>query len=484
MLPLTRTLKIYKTALQFVVDFLFVNFSIGLLYLFRFKIFNNRFEETIQRLTSWEYFWFGIYFSLAVSLVYSCIGVYEINRKKTAFNQFLDVAVGIFLVVFALISFFFFFEFNTDIFPRGVPISRFILFSIGFVGVFFVLLGRSLFWTFSKVLQSYGVGKIKISIIGEDNSEMLKYFQKQTHIDQIFSYPVLNFETMNQLKLKIINKEVDEIYMFCEHSSVLEGKLAWYSERYKVNFVFAPQGFGRFQFFDLHPRRVNGKLFLEVLHSNIDGWRVLLKRLFDIVFACAFLVVFSPVFLVIAVAIYWQDQAPVLYFSDRVGPNGKTFKLWKFRRLQYQFCTGLGKDTDTTSLEYEQKLIEQKDMRNDGVLYKIQNDPRNTAVGRFIEKTSLDELPQFVNVLLGNMSVVGPRPHQPREVAKYNNDHYKVLNIKPGITGMAQINGRSDLKFDQEVELDCWYIEHWSFWLDIWIIIKTPFILLFGRHKN
>jgi lipopolysaccharide/colanic/teichoic acid biosynthesis glycosyltransferase len=104
-------------------------------------------------------------------------------------------------------------------------------------------------------------------------------------------------------------------------------------------------------------------------------------------------------------------------------------------------------------------------------------------VGKFIEKYSLDELPQFINVLLGNMSVVGPRPHQPREVAKYANHHFKVLNIKPGITGLAQINGRSDLSFEDEVSYDTFYVEHWSFWLDLWIVCCTPFVILFKSHK-
>ena len=115
---------------------------------------------------------------------------------------------------------------------------------------------------------------------------------------------------------------------------------------------------------------------------------------------------------------------------------------------------------------------------------QIQNDPRSTKIGQFLEKTSLDEIPQFINVLIGNMSVVGPRPHQPREVAKYENSHYKVLNIKPGITGMAQVNGRSDLKFEQEVDLDCQYLENWTFWLDLKIIVMTPIVLLFKRHKG
>jgi exopolysaccharide biosynthesis polyprenyl glycosylphosphotransferase len=484
MLPLTRTFKIYKTAIQFLVDFLFLNLSTGLMYLFRFKIFPAKFDETIQRLSGWEYLYFGIIFSLGVIVVYALLGVYEIHRKKSIPNQILDLTLGVFWVVFTIISFFFFYEFNTELFPNGVPVSRFILLTLGFVGVFFVLCGRTLVWMTFKVLQSYGIGRIKIALVGQHVKETYKFFKKQSHIEQIYHYPVLSLKTLDQLKLKIINKEISEIYTFGEQSGNFEGQLAWYAERYKVNFAFAPEGFGRFQFFDLYPRRINGKLFLEILHSNIDGWRVIFKRLFDIVFASCFLLIFSPIFVIIALAIYLEDQAPVLYFSDRVGPDGKTFKLWKFRRLKYSYCTGLGKASDEKSLEYEQELIKQNDMRQDGILYKIHDDPRNTKVGRFIEKTSLDELPQFVNVLLGNMSVVGPRPHQPREVAKYNNEHYKVLNIKPGITGLSQINGRSDLKFDQEVELDCYYIEHWSFSLDIWIIIKTPFVLLFGKHKN
>ena len=101
-----------------------------------------------------------------------------------------------------------------------------------------------------------------------------------------------------------------------------------------------------------------------------------------------------------------------------------------------------------------------------------------------MEKTSLDELPQFFNVLLGNMSLVGPRPHQPREVAQYQKHHQRVLDIKPGITGLAQISGRSDLSFDQEVELDTYYIENWSLLLDLRILLKTPFVVLFRKHRN
>ncbi|HLB50959.1 MAG TPA: sugar transferase, partial [Patescibacteria group bacterium] len=118
-----------------------------------------------------------------------------------------------------------------------------------------------------------------------------------------------------------------------------------------------------------------------------------------------------------------------------------------------------------------------------GPLYKIKNDPRKTMIGRFIERYSIDELPQFFNVLNGEMSLVGPRPHQEREVEKYKEYHRRLLTINPGVTGMAQISGRSDLDFEDEYRLDVYYIENWSLWLDILIMLKTLGVI-FSRRKN
>ena len=119
-----------------------------------------------------------------------------------------------------------------------------------------------------------------------------------------------------------------------------------------------------------------------------------------------------------------------------------------------------------------------------GPLVKIQDDPRITKVGKITRKFSIDELPEFFLVLNGTMSLVGPRPHLPEEVDKYKPEHRKVLTIKPGITGMAQTSGRADLDFDDEVRLDTYYIEHWSPWLDLYILLKTPFVVLFKKGEN
>jgi exopolysaccharide biosynthesis polyprenyl glycosylphosphotransferase len=481
MLPLTRNLKIWKTAAQALVDFLFVNIAIGCLYLYRFRYFANNFDEPKQKMTSLEYLQFSLIFSIIVMAAFALIGVYESNRKKRILKSISDACFGVFVVIFGLITFLFFNEFNRVLFPEGVPISRFILGGTGVASVLMILVGRILFWLIDRVLYAYGIGKVNVVIIGDEAKSLTKHLKNQSNISNVYEYDNLTLETLNELQQKIQANQIDEIFTFDNQSDLLQGKLAWFAQRYKINFVFAPEGFGRFEFYDLQPRRINDQLFLEILHSNITGWRIVFKRLFDILFAGIFLIVFSWLYAIIAILIKLEDSGPIFYKSERIGPDGKVFQLWKFRRLKQEFCT-----TSNTieNLKYEQDLIELLDVRNDGILYKIQNDPRSTRIGKFLERTSLDEIPQFINVFVGNMSVVGPRPHQPREVAKYQNDHYKVLNIKPGITGMAQINGRSDLKFEQEVDLDCQYLENWTFWLDIKIIIMTPIVLIFKRHKG
>ena len=133
------------------------------------------------------------------------------------------------------------------------------------------------------------------------------------------------------------------------------------------------------------------------------------------------------------------------------------------------------------AIERERALIQEKSIKS-GPIYKIVDDPRVTPFGRFIRRWSIDELPQFLNVILGNMSIVGPRPHQPREVAGYQGPEREVLTLKPGITGLAQISGRSDLSFEEEMRLDVFYVEHWNPWIDAIICLKTPFIL-FKKRK-
>ena len=152
-----------------------------------------------------------------------------------------------------------------------------------------------------------------------------------------------------------------------------------------------------------------------------------------------------------------------------MGQGGKPFRYFKFRSMRDK----------VHSMRYTQLALQ--DSRRGTPLVKIKNDPRITRVGRFIRAFSIDELPELFLVLAGRMSLVGPRPHLPEEVEKYKPEQRKVMTVKPGITGMAQISGRADLAFDDEVRLDVHYIEHWNPWLDLYILFKTPWVVLFKK---
>ena len=177
-----------------------------------------------------------------------------------------------------------------------------------------------------------------------------------------------------------------------------------------------------------------------------------------------------------------KKAGPIIYKNERIGGDGKKFDVFKFRYMKWEMCTDPNTKEGRKAIEYEKELIAKKSLRK-GPLYKIKNDPRKTKVGAFIEKYSIDELPQFFNVLKGDMSLVGPRPHQQREVEKYSEYHRRLLTIKPGVTGMAQVSGRSDLQFEDEYKLDVYYIENWSLWQDIQICLKTV-LVLFKRRRN
>lgn len=220
---------------------------------------------------------------------------------------------------------------------------------------------------------------------------------------------------------------------------------------------------------------------VELKRTSLDGWGRIFKRTFDLLVGGVSCVVLLPIMAVIALAIKLDSKGPVFYKNQRVGKGGNFFFVYKFRRLKQEFCTGPGYDKDGKAANLEKELIA-KHSHREGPLYKISKDPRSTRVGAFLEKTSLDELPQFFNVLGGTMSLVGPRPHQPREVDLYQRHQKRVLAIKPGVTGLAQISGRSDLDFEEEVRLDSYYIENWSIRMDLAVLFKTPFAML-RKHK-
>ena len=208
-----------------------------------------------------------------------------------------------------------------------------------------------------------------------------------------------------------------------------------------------------------------------------QGARIV-KRAFDIFVAAAALVLLSPLWILTALLIKLDSRGPVLYKQERVGMDGRIFLFLKFRTMR------AGAD-DREHREYQRRYIEGRPDTNMGdsrrPVYKLHDDPRVTRTGRWLRRTSLDELPQLLNVLRGDMSVVGPRPPIPYEVEAYELWHRKRLDMKPGMTGLWQVSGRNRLSFDEMVRLDLFYIENWSLWLDLKIMLRTLPVLLRGE---
>ncbi len=195
--------------------------------------------------------------------------------------------------------------------------------------------------------------------------------------------------------------------------------------------------------------------------TPLDGWGRVLKRACDIIASLLMLLLLSPVLFIIAIIIVIDSGFPVFYISRRTGELGeRPVPVMKFRSMVRDAEARL---SEVMALNH----------RTDGPLFKAKHDPRITRVGGCLRRWSLDELPQLFNVLFGHMSLVGPRPHLPEEVARYTSYQRRVFAVRPGMTGLAQVSGRSDLTFDREVALDLQYIEEWSIFLDLWILWRT-----------
>ncbi|WP_366876319.1 sugar transferase [uncultured Thermosynechococcus sp.] len=208
---------------------------------------------------------------------------------------------------------------------------------------------------------------------------------------------------------------------------------------------------------------------LRVDMTYLHGWEYRLKRYLDVILALFGIVVLAPLFIGVAIAIKLTSPGPVFFRQERVGLHGKVFQMWKFRTMR----------ADAPQLQAQ---LEAQNESADGILFKVKNDPRRTPLGRFLRKTSIDELPQLFNVLWGDMSLVGPRPLPLRDVARFHSWHHIRHQVMPGITGLWQISGRSEIgNFDEAARLDLYYIDNWSFNLDLEILVETVRIVLFGR---
>lgn len=425
-------------------------------------IFSLTLSEYVTILLPSLFIWIG---------VFAAAGLYSTHRRSIAkeLSRVLLATSTAMAIVFSVLFF-----------SRTFFDSRFIALAAWLFSILFVCLGRIAIRGVQRSLLSMGVGVHRIAIIGSnDTAETLKdVFAKHPRFGLKIVAVYKTFDAAVAKKIRTLKQEdkIDEILLADpEASKAATLSLIAFTDiehlgfRYSADLFATAVGRSVIHMF-------SGIPVIEVQKTPLDGWGAIYKRLFDVLASCVLILLTSPIMLLTAIAIKLDSRGPVFFsrLDDnkrmmRVGQSGKPFPYFKFRSMV----------PGTHNMRY--KELSEKDTRKGAPLVKIANDPRITRVGNFIRAFSIDELPEFFLVLTGKMSLVGPRPHMPEEVANYKPEHRKVLTIKPGITGLAQISGRADLDFEEEVRLDMYYIEHWSPWLDLYILLKTPIVVLFRK---
>ncbi len=429
--------------------------------------------------TESEYLMFSLWAALALIIIFAINRMYLIKSTSNFSREIRKTTISCALWIMAIITYFFF--------TRTLPFSRLAIFYSWSLTYIFILLGRWLIKLTQKILFNFNIGQTKIVFLG--NNTITKEINKE--LTKNHSYKILGLigtrakktdlkilGTMRDFEKVIKKYKVEQIIQTkSDFSETQNEEILKFCELNHIDYRFAPDL--------LEIKRSNIKIetiadipIISLKTTALDGWGKVIKRITDILGASIGLTILSPLFIATAIAIKLDSKGPILFTklddgspAQRVGQKGKLFTCYKFRSMH----------PNTHNQRY--KELAHKNTRKEGPLVKIQNDPRVTKVGKFIRHYSIDELPQLWNVLIGNISLVGPRPHLEEEVKNYQNHQHFALTIKPGLSGLSQVSGRSNLNFEEETKLDRYYIENWSTWMDIKIIFKTIIVVLKG-HKE
>lgn len=395
---------------------------------------------------------FVIFSALAFIFIAFSQRLYSFMSTEGRLWEFFKIFLSSIILVFAIISFYALIETET-FFSRGVLFIMSILLVL--LSFSFRMILRELECFFLK--RGFGVRRVALFGHEKIRKKIASKLKKSFHF-------MMKFEFDHFDSSQVDSRKVDEVWFVKTNGDDSGREILEYAQMHHLLYRLIPDVSGT-----LHAKVEEGTIgkypLLAIHPTRLEGYGRLSKRVFDVLASAILLIVLLPFFLVVAMFIKMDSKGPVFYVSERVGRNGGHFSMYKFRSM-------------IINADELKKKLEKQNHRKDSPLFKVKNDPRITKLGRFLRRYSIDELPQLFNVFIGNMSLVGPRAHLPNEVAQYSLDQKRVLMIKPGITGLPQINGRSDLDFQEEIKLDLHYIVHWSLILDMKIILKTPLVLL------
>lgn len=425
------------------------------------------------RLVAYEgYVNFIVYISLIMLLVFAAVGLYKIRRFTTVSQSSALLLRSLAAAFFAFVTVTF--TLGSTVLPRLVIVYAFLL---ALVGLFVV---RGVVQLIRRLLLRQGIGILRIGLVGNgQTATRTKRFINQRRRAGYRIAHEFESEKMRPIERVIKKRTIDELVVASRMSSDTLLTLRELCVENRVGFMFIPSLMDVLTT-NVAVRDIQGLPVIEVPVTPLEGWGFIVKRLVDVIGSVILIIALLPVFLLLAIAIYIDNPGPIFFKHERLGQDLKPFKLYKFRTMKREFCDGDGDNVVAARKRFTELLDANPDLREEWEQYqKLKKDPRVTRLGMWLRKLSLDELPQFINVLRGDVSLVGPRPIVAGELEKYGLSQHRLATIKPGVTGLWQVSGRNDTTYEERVRLDMIYVETWSIWLDVVILWKTVFALIF-----
>ena len=457
-------------------DIVLINLAFAIGYWIRYELQWIRVVDEANYVPYLEYLPISLLLTVVLIVAYWLDGVYEFPRGRSWLNEVYRIIRGTTTGVIIMVVGLFFYR--PYFYSRLIFIYAFVLI------VFFLGFGRLLKNVALVQMRERGIGVRRVVIVGA--GEIGRMVMRTIVAQPQLGYQILGFidddpeksnseigrfkglGTIENLRnlIQAEDSNIEEVIItlpWMYHRKIVN--IMAQCERQNVAARLVPDLFqmslSRVEIEDL-----NGIPMIGIREITFSRWGLIVKRAIDTIASAIALIILAPLLGLIALAILLDSPGPVLFRQTRVGKDGKTFTLHKFRSMR-------------VGAEQEQEQLAEKNEAT-GPLFKMREDPRLTRVGKILRRFSLDELPQLHNVLRGEMSLVGPRPPLPKEVDEYQEWHKKRLEIAPGLTGLWQVSGRSDLTFDEMVLLDIYYIENWSPALDTIITLRTIPRVIFG----
>lgn len=421
-------------------------------------------------------YWHYIGYIIPIMIViFALSGLYAIRSTLPWYRRFTQILIGVSVGEFAIL---FLFLLKKDFFlPRSAIFYSWILATV------IVFLFRYAVYLLQKLLHKYNIGIIRIGLVGKNDKadRLIRELGKLSYADYrlVYHSDQGNVETVAQNirkdkmdRLMVVSEQFTGEELITLRNICLENH---------IEYCFVPTLFTELPS-SYEVSILGGLPVVEVRPTPLEGWGRLVKRLFDVIVSLILIILFSPIFLFVAIWLKLTNPGPLFYKHRRVGYQKNPIDVWKFRTMKYEWCTGPGYKGDAA---FQQLINANPELKKEWEsTFKLTNDPRVPLSGKILRKTNLDELPQFFNVLLGSLSLVGPRPIVEGEIKKYGEKARILFTVKPGVTGLWQVSGRNDVTYEERTSMDAQYIEQWNLWRDIKIILLTAYQMLKRDKKG